>query len=302
MSQLLLAQGAGKTEVGGLPASDFCQRWNTRQHSWRHTSEGGFASRSFEVAQVTQAEAISFCETHHYGGKPGGILDQYGLFRSSGQLVGVAVLTNGGFKAVLQAAFPHLAPYDEARELGRLVLLDEVPANAESWFLAEAFRQQAAQGVRGIVSFSDPVARFAPDGTMTMPGHVGTIYQASNATYTGRITPRTVWFHDGRMINEQLLGKVRTPGKEGHDYAVQTFVSWGARAPRRGQDMKVWLAQAKQQTGCYSQRHHGNHRYQFALHPYRPGLSRRQERLARRADPPIALGGTPMAYPKKDQS
>lgn len=286
MSQLLLP-GAGKTEVGILPASDFCQRWTHRRHSWRHTSEGGFNSRAFEVAEIAQGDAVAFCEAHHYGGKPGGLLDQYGLYQGE-QLVGVAVLTNGGFPAVLRAAFPHLEPYAESRELGRLVLLDRVPANAESWFLAEAFRRQAARGTRGIVSFSDPVARVDPDtGAQTMPGHVGTIYQASNATYTGRITPRTVWFHQGRLINEQLLGKARNPGKEGHDYAVGQLLAWGATPRTRRQDPKVWLHQALRETGCYSQRHHGNHRYQFALG------DRRQRRS-------VVLGGAAQSYPKKD--
>lgn len=266
-------------------ASSYCQRWNERWHSWRHTSEGGFNSAAFDVAEISQADLIAFCERHHYAGKPGGILSQYGLYCGV-QLVGVAALTNGGFKKVLTCAFPDLEPYDESRELGRLVLLDEVPANAESWFLAEAFRREAALGVRGIVSFSDPEPRYDDAGRLTMPGHVGTIYQASNATYTGRITPRTVWFHQGRLVNEQLLGKARTPGKEGHDYAVQQLLDWGATPRRRRQDPKAWVQQALRETGCTSFRHHGNHRYQFALG------DRRQRRS-------LAIGGTVLPYPKK---
>lgn len=268
-----------------LPASPFCQRWQNRRHSWRHTSEGGFNSRAFDVAEIAQAAMIAFCEQHHYAGKPGGILASYGLFEGE-QLVGVAALTNAGFKSVLRTAFPELEPYHESRELGRLVLLDQVPANAESWFLAEAFRREAAQGVRGIVSMSDPVARRDAQGNVTMPGHIGTIYQASNAVYTGRITPRTVWFHEGRMVNEQLLGKARNPGKEGHEYAVQTFLAWGARPRKRREDPKAWLHQALRETGCYSQRHPGNHRYQFAL----------GDRRQRRA---VKVGPEQLPYPKK---
>lgn len=267
------------------PASSNCQRWTDRLHSWRHTSEGGFNALAFDVAEIPQAAMIAFCEQHHYAGKPGGILGQYGLFHHA-RLVGVAALTNAGFKSVLRCAFPDLEPYDESRELGRLVLLDEVPANAESWFLAEAFRRQAALGVRGIVSFSDPEPRYDELGRLTMPGHVGTIYQASNASYTGRITPRTVWFHEGRLVNEQLLGKARNPGKEGHAYAVEQLLAWGATPRKRRQDPKEWVKQALVQTGCTSTRHHGNHRYQFAL----------GDRRQRRA---LHIGGTPAAYPKK---
>jgi hypothetical protein len=50
-------------------------------------------------------------------------------------------------------------PYEESLELNRLVLLDEVPANAETWAQARAFRLAAARGVRGIVAHSDPELR-----------------------------------------------------------------------------------------------------------------------------------------------
>jgi len=75
-------------------------------------------------------------------------------------------------------------PYAESLELGRLVLGDEVPANGESWFVGQVFRQAALAGVRGVVSFSDPMPRAAADGTTITPGpYVGTIYQALNAVY-----------------------------------------------------------------------------------------------------------------------
>jgi hypothetical protein len=48
------------------------------------------------------------------------------------------------------------------------------------------------QGVRGVVSFSDPVPRRTAAGDLVFPGHIGTIYQASNAGYLGRTTPRRV--------------------------------------------------------------------------------------------------------------
>jgi|SRR5262245_22353278 len=268
-----------------LPASPFCQRWQNRRHSWRHTSEGGFNSRLFDVAAISRADAVAFTERHHYAGKTGGILADFGLYQG-GQLVGVAQLTNGGFKGVLTAAFPQLQPYVESAELGRLVLLDQVPANAESWFLAEAFRLAAARGLRGIVSFSDPVARRDAQGNVTMPGHVGTIYQASNATYTGRITPRTVWhLPSGEIFNEQAIGKIRQQ-KEGHEYAEQTLIDLGARPRRRRENPTDWWKRARAEAGCYSSRHPGNHRYQFTLG------DRRQRRS-------VIVGGEQLPYPKK---
>lgn len=102
------------------------------------------------------------------------------------RLVGVAVFGVPVQRAVLSSALPTLEPYRESQELSRFVLLDEVPANAESWFLARCFGELRDAGVRGVVSFADPVPRRAADGTVLAPGHVGIIYQAAGAAYAGR--------------------------------------------------------------------------------------------------------------------
>jgi hypothetical protein len=203
-------------------------------------------------------------------------------------LVGVAVFGNGGFKPVLTNAFPDLEPYTESAELARFVLLDEVPANAESWFLARVFELAAREGMRGIVSFSDPIKRIAQDGRVVMPGHIGLIYQATNATYTGQATPRTVWqLPDGSIFNEQKLGKIRQQ-KQGHEYSEQELCSWGARPRRRREDPRTWLQQARADIGARTLRHPGNHRYLFTL----------GDRRERRA---VSLGFGQLPYPKATQ-
>jgi len=267
------------------PASDFCQRWTEREHSWRHVSEGGFNSRLFDVAPVDQGEAVAFTDRHHYAGKAGGMLASWGLFQA-GALVGVATLTNGSFPNVLRNAFPKLEAYTQSAELGRFVLLDEVPANAETWFLAEAFRQAAARGWRGIVSHSDPVARYDALGNLTMPGHIGTIYQASNATYTGRADGRTTWWHGNVLFNEQSICKIRQQ-KQGHEYAERMLCSWGATPRRRRESGLAYWHRAKAEAGLTSSRHPGNHRYLFALG------DRRQRRAV-----VFAFGQLP--YPKQE--
>ena len=67
---------------------------------------------------------------------------------------------------VLTNPFPRLAPNAESLELSRLVLLDTVPGNGESFLCAKAFRAAAEHGVRGLVAFSDPMQRWEarPDG------------------------------------------------------------------------------------------------------------------------------------------
>lgn len=72
-------------------------------------------------------------------------------------------------------------PAIDGVELGRLLLLDDVPGNGESWFVAECLRRLRKAGLAGVVSFADPAPRFGKDGTVITPGHLGTVYQALNA-------------------------------------------------------------------------------------------------------------------------
>ncbi|MFF3140502.1 hypothetical protein ACFVRU_01905 [Streptomyces sp. NPDC057927] len=58
-------------------------------------------------------------------------------------------------------------PYEESLELNRLVLLDDVPANAETWAQARVFRLAAARGVRRVVAHSDPELRISVTGGTT---------------------------------------------------------------------------------------------------------------------------------------
>lgn len=155
-----------------------CQRWRERQQSWRRTSEGGFDRSRYDVGEIDDdLPAKEFIEQHHYSGSYVSALRRYGLYDSTG-LVGVAVLSHPCNDAVLLNPFPVLDPGVESAELGRLVLLDEVPANAESFFVAEVFRLAAGSGYRGVVSFSDPNPRYDSADILTMPGHLGIVYQA----------------------------------------------------------------------------------------------------------------------------
>src|SRR6202042_2664813 len=104
-----------------------------------------------------------------------------------------------------------------------------VPANGESWFLGQCARQAASTGLRGLVMFSDPIPRRRADGTVVMPGHVGVIYQASNAIYTGRGTPRTLTLlPDGTVFSDRAAQKIRRQDS-GHHYAEAQLTSLGAR-------------------------------------------------------------------------
>ncbi|MFF4755231.1 Mom family adenine methylcarbamoylation protein [Streptomyces sp. NPDC002514] len=96
-------------------------------------------------------------------------------------------------------------PYEESLELNRLVLLDGVPANAETWTQACVFRLAAARGVRGVVAHSDPEPRTrltAHGPELVFPGHYGTIYQAKGMDYLGKTRPRRLtMLPDGSVLH-----------------------------------------------------------------------------------------------------
>jgi hypothetical protein len=244
-----------------------CMRWQPgRLQTWRRPEDGGFDPSQYGVAALGELDAKHYVLDRHYSGAYPAASQRFGLFDLADQhLAGVAVLSVPVQARVLTAVFPDLEPYVESLELGRFVLDDEVAANGESWFLAQIFRMAADCGIRGVVSFSDPLPRQRADGTLIMPGHVGIIYQASNAIYTGRSTARTLTvLPDGTVLSERAAQKIR--GQErSHEYAEQLLITHGARAPRADESPVAWLAEALQDIGARRVRHKGNHRYAFRL-------------------------------------
>lgn len=251
------------------PASTACQRWTLGQHSWRHTSEGGFDHRRFTVEQIPEAAARAFvCRNHYSSSYPAARLvwglftDDDALAEDGSPLVGVAVLSVPMRAAVLTNVFPGLEPFTESLELGRFVLTDAVPANAESWFLAQVWRRAAAAGIRGVVTFADPMPRrrtlvdvdaggnqITRVETIT-PGHVGAIYQATNAISLGRSTARTLNYvpSAGIVLSERTLSKIRT-GEQGCDAGERHLTKLGAHPRQAGEDVRRWLRDALEEVG-----------------------------------------------------
>ena len=175
--------------------------------------------------------------------------------------------------AVLTGPFPTLDA-GSAAELSRLVLLDEVPANAESFLLARLFRLAAAQGLRGLVAFSDPQPRVRA-GELLMPGHVGHIYRVTEGRYLGRGTARTLtMLPDGTVLSARAMQKVRA-AERGTAGVQARLVAMGARplaemaaeCRRAGADLTpaAWLPLALAQVGARRVRHRGNHRFAWPV-------------------------------------
>jgi hypothetical protein len=259
------------------PGSDTGQRWWHRRHSWTHRSRGGFDRDRYDVAPITDSVAKSYVERMHYSGSYVAASRRYGMFIDTPggpDLVGVAVFAIPAQAKVLTNVFPDLRPYAESLELARFVLEGQplghagrsaaasgrAPGNSETWFLAECLRYLAGDGVSGVVSFADPVPRVI-GGRILFPGHVGTIYQASNAVLTGRSAPRYVTvLPDGTSLSDRAMQKVR--GQEvGHSYVEGRLLGLGARPLRAGADPARWLVDALDDVRAVRLRHRGCLRY-----------------------------------------
>jgi hypothetical protein len=251
----------------GLPASDSGQRWRDGDTRWVCRTDLFTPEQYAVTALDDDTTPAEFIHRHHYAGVYVAAKLRYGLIdQDTGDLAGVAVMSVPAQKKVLTTPFPGLRPYTQSLELGRFVLLDQVGFNGETWFLNHAFREYAAAaGIRGVVSFSDPVARTTAAGETVFLGHIGGIYQASNARYCGRSTPRTLCLlPDGTVLSARALQKVRKL-ECGHDYVERVLVGHGARPRLDGQDPRRWLREALDAACVRRARHPGNHRYCFLL-------------------------------------
>lgn len=239
------------------------QRWRDGAARWRPASEVIQTSR-YEVALIEgDATAKAFVQQHHYSGTYPAARVRMGLYRADA-LVGVAVFSVPANNRVIPSYFPGLEA-GEGVELGRFVLLDDVPGNGETWFLARCFELLKATKpeLRGVLSYSDPVPRRDESGAVILPGHVGTIYQAHNARYMGRSCSRTQLIdRHGRIMSARALSKVRLR-ESGFDYALAQVIEATGIKPARGECMSTYITRAT--AHLRRVRHPGNHAYIWSL-------------------------------------
>jgi hypothetical protein len=261
---------------------DHCQRWRDRRESYRPAREV-IDTRRFEVAAIPDdATARDFCQRHHYAGSMPAARRRFGLYEGP-QLVGVAVFS----QPCNDRALARLPDPTSSLELGRLVLLDHVAANAESWMVSRCFDLLRADGFSGVLSFADPVARQAADGVLVKVGHVGSVYQSLSAIHLGKATPRSMHLlPDGRVFSEQSIGKIRRLVR-GWRYSAAILERYGATPLPETADrvdahawLWTWLPRL-----CRPFRHPGNLIYLL-------GVDRAARRALRRKH------GAGLPYPK----
>lgn len=218
--------------------TDVCQRWRRRCARYRPAGEVVDVSR-YEVAlHPKHAPLKAFTEEHHYAGTWPATRFAVGLHDRGGELVGVAAFSVPVRDAVLRP----LPIGADAVELGRLVLLDVVPGNAESFFVARCADILRREGLAGAVSFADPHPRTSVSGEVVKPGHLGVIYTALSAIYLGPARPHTLLLRpDGRSFSRRALAKIRRR-ERGWRYAVDQLVTAGAGEPWANLD--AWVEHA----------------------------------------------------------
>lgn len=239
-----------------------CQRWEGGRGRWRYASEV-IRTSEYDVQVIADdATARAFIETHHYSKTYPAARVRVGLY-CRGALVGVAVFSHPCNAKTLTNVFHGSAL--TSVELGRFVLLDEVPGNGETWFLARCFEQLRRVGLLGVVSFSDPMPRTTSDDRLVFPGHIGTIYQAHNAAYLGRGTARTLrLLPDGTVFSARAMQKIRA-GEQGWTYAAAVLERFGATAcPGDASERRAWLRRWLSAV-TRPLAHPGNHKYAWSL-------------------------------------
>ena len=246
-----------------------CQRWRTHRSSYRPIGEPiDINGDGYFAKIVDKFEAKDFVVKHHYSKSYVASRLDIGLFRDSSngehELCGVA-----GFSVPMSQ---NVIPYwlksrpEQGVDLGRFVLLDDVPANGETWFLKKSFglllESEKTSMVDSVMATSDPLVRVNSGGEIVMPGHVGTIYQAHNGNYLGRTTKRTkVSGFDGNIIPDRTWRKI--VADKGESYAYQKVLDTGVPAKEGSETWKEFCIRAKKSLPKI--RHPGNHVYAWAI-------------------------------------
>ena len=245
-----------------------CQRWRQGRDSYRPAGEP-IDTRRYGVEVVPFAKAKAFVTEHHYSSSYPATRQQVGLFHvqrlGHPELVGVAAFS----VPMQQRVIPALSgqPPELGVELGRLVLLDAVPANGESWFLGQAFQvvRQELPEVRAIVAYSDPLERTTADGSVIKRGHVGTIYHAHNAVPLGRGRSETlILAPTGEVVSRRALSKLRN-GEQGEAYAYRQLQTWGAPKRQPLESGRAYVKRALAEGPFRRLRHPGNFRFGWAV-------------------------------------
>lgn len=129
--------------------------------------------RQMAVHPVTVGDVEEFARRWHYSGSAGSALWRYGLYDGA-VLVGVVAYNLPVRRACEMVFGPE--HYERVVHMGRLICADNAPRNVESRLIGESLRmlKRDKPELWAVLTFA------AQD-----QGHLGYVYQATNALYTG---------------------------------------------------------------------------------------------------------------------
>ena len=183
-----------------------------------HLVDGGSiptSSLQLTVRKIPSSIGKDFIKKHHYShGVHNGPMC-YGLFDSEESLVGVCAFATPCSENVCSSVFGTELKRS-VTELHRLVLLDEVPKNSESFFISKSLMllKKDRPNYSAVLSFAD-----------STEGHLGIIYQASNFLYTGTSGKATFYLDS--------TGRLRHPRQNGINITKESANSKGWVAVKR---------------------------------------------------------------------
>ncbi|MFZ3481729.1 hypothetical protein [Sphingomonas sp. 3-13AW] len=250
--------------------TDRSQRWRERREMFV-PGDAEFDPSVHSVDAIDcWALAKPFVEQHHYSGSFPASRFSAGLFRNgpggTSSLVGVCTFAQpSNNRSVAKTA--NLAHHTHAVDLGRLVLLDDVGCNGETFLVSRALRllRQHKPEVVSVISYADPIKRRVLGSGFIHGGHIGRIYQIMDALYLGRASARTLdIMPNGLVFSPRALSKLRA-GETGSEYALRQLLSAGADEMRADEDAEAWVQRLRARGFFTRIRHPGTHKYLFPL-------------------------------------
>lgn len=129
--------------------------------------------RDMTVGPVGAADCREFAHRYHYTGVGNNLNWRWGLWH--GAVLHGVVSYNLPTRSVCESVFS-VECFDKVWHMGRLILSDDSPRNSESRLIAGSLRciQNDFPHVWAVLTYA-----------ATDAGHIGYVYQATNALYTG---------------------------------------------------------------------------------------------------------------------
>lgn len=147
----------------------------------------------YSYSLVDRSEIKDFIEAHHYSKSINGVMANYCFAMYHKETLIGAMLY--GKLGMANAWKKYADDPEKVIELRRLVLIDETPKNAESWFIGKTLRWlKNNTKIETVVSYADPNY-----------GHSGIIYQATNFDLVGKTAKGKVIFWNGKKYHDKAI-------------------------------------------------------------------------------------------------